>query len=428
VIVTANCHDMPMGTSLGIFYGIAIGLFLGSLVGFLLGRLRASQSTGAILATAAALETETAKLLAEQTKVTLLTAQLDGVRAEQSQNTRLDEALKAVHQNMATLATAAQEAEVKRAAAEGGIKIQMESMRLGNENLLRETTKLAGALSNSQTRGKYGETQLEMLLENSGLQEGVHFFKQDYRSTDSQISKPDIKIAIPGGSEIFIDSKFPFNRFLDAIAEKDPVKRSDLMQLHAKDLMGHVAALAKRGYSESAQSPDYVVLFAPFESILSEALEVDPLILHKAFEKGVTIATPTTMMALLRTVAFVFSQSDMAHNAAAIKELAGELIKRIGRVHTKISKLGGAIKSSERAYNELVQSAEENMLRPARKMVVLGVPSGSKLKPIEGVDDELRVIKVASDRREIPAAQFDEDELDTDEKSEEVAENEDHDD
>ena len=417
-----------MGTSLGIFYGIAIGLFLGALVGFLLGRLRASQSTGAILATAAALETETAKLLAEQTKVTLLTAQLDGVRAEQSQNTRLDEALKAVHQNMATLAAAAQEAEVKRAAAEGGIKIQMESMRLGNENLLRETTKLAGALSNSQTRGKYGETQLEMLLENSGLQEGVHFFKQDYRSTDAQISKPDIKIAIPGGSEIFIDSKFPFNRFLDAIAEKDPVKRSDLMQLHAKDLMGHVASLAKRGYSESAQSPDYVVLFAPFESILSEALEVDPLILHKAFEKGVTIATPTTMMALLRTVAFVFSQSDMAHNAAAIKELAGELIKRIGRVHTKISKLGGAIKSSERAYNELVQSAEENMLRPARKMVVLGVPSGSKLKAIEGVDDELRIIKVASDRREITAAEFDEDELDTDENSEEVAQNEDHDD
>ena len=427
MIVTGNCHDMPMGTSLGIFYGIAIGLFLGAVVGFLLGRLRASQSTGAILATAAALETETAKLLAEQTKVTLLTAQLDGVRAEQSQNTRLDEALKAVHQNMATLTAAAQAAEVKRAAAEGGIKIQMESMRLGNENLLRETTKLAGALSNSQTRGKYGETQLEMLLENSGLQEGVHFFKQDYRSTDAQISKPDIKIAIPGGSEIFIDSKFPFNRFLDAIAEKDPIKRSELMQLHAKDLMGHVATLAKRGYSESAQSPDYVVLFAPFESILSEALEVDPLILHKAFEKGVTIATPTTMMALLRTVAFVFSQSDMAHNAAAIKELAGELIKRIGRVHTKISKLGGAIKSSERAYNDLVQSAEENMLRPARKLVVLGVPSGSKLKAIEGVDDELRIIKVASDRREITAGQYDEDELDADEKSEEVADNEDHD-
>lgn len=427
MIVTVNCHDMPMGTSLGIFYGIAIGLFLGALVGFLLGRLRASQSTGAILATAAALESETAKLQVEQTKVALLTAQLDGVRAEQSQNTRLDEALKAVHQNMATLTAAAQEAEVKRAAAEGGIKIQMESMRLGNENLLRETTKLAGALSNSQTRGKYGETQLEMLLENSGLQEGVHFFKQDYRSTDAQISKPDIKIAIPGGSEIFIDSKFPFNRFLDAIAEKDPIKRSELMQLHAKDLMGHVASLAKRGYSESAQSPDYVVLFAPFESILSEALEVDPLILHKAFEKGVTIATPTTMMALLRTVAFVFSQSDMAHNAAAIKELAGELIKRIGRVHTKISKLGGAIKSSERAYNELVQSAEENMLRPARKMVVLGVPSGSKLKAIEGVDDELRIIKVASDLREITAGQYDEDELDADEKSEEVADNEDHD-
>jgi DNA recombination protein RmuC len=164
------------------------------------------------------------------------------------------------------------------------------------------------------------------------------------------------------------------------------------MQLHAKDLLGHVTALAKRGYQESGNSPDYVVLFAPFESILSEALEAEPQLLHKAFEKNISIATPTTMMALLRTVAYVFSRSELAKNAQEITDLAGELLKRIGKVHSKIETLGERIKSSERAFNDLVKSAEENVLKPARKMVKLGAPSSSKLKAIDDVDDELRKI------------------------------------
>ena len=245
-----------------------------------------------------------AKLLSENSaeiaKNKVLTDQLDALRKEESEKVRLDQSLQAVTQTINILSKQSQEAELKRVEAESVMRTQIENMRTGNETLLRETTRLAGALSNSQTRGKFGETQLEMILENSGLIEGVHFFKQDYRSKDAAISKPDIRIAIPGGSEIFIDSKFPFDRFLEAIGESDPLSRRSLMELHAKDLMGHVNSLAKRGYQESSNSPDYVVLFAPFESILSEALEVDPQILHKSFEKGITIATPTTMMALLR--------------------------------------------------------------------------------------------------------------------------------
>jgi DNA recombination protein RmuC len=352
----------------------------------------------------------------ERQRAALLNDQLVTLRAQDAEKIRLDESLKAVTTSMKSLADQAQEAEVKRAQAEATMKTQIENMKLGNETLLRETTKLAGALSNSQTRGKYGETQLELLLENSGLQENVHFFKQDYRSTEAGISKPDIRIAIPGGSEIFIDSKFPFDRFLDAVVEKDPATRDELMALHAKDLMGHVTALAKRGYQEGSASPDYVVLFAPFESILSEALEVDPLLLHKAFEKGVTIATPTTMMALLRTVAYVFSQGDMAQNAVAIKDLAGELIKRIGKVHVKIATLGDRIKSTEKAFNELIASSEENMLRPARKMVGLGVPSSNKLKAGEEIDDQIRAIKVRD--------QLELDDVSDDDSEDEVEENE----
>ncbi len=367
-------HSLVISALVGL-----VGLVVGGALATLYARARSSKLNS--------------EISAEIAKNKVLTDQLDALRKEESEKVRLDLSLQAVTQTINILSKQSQEAELKRVEAESVMRTQIENMRTGNETLLRETTRLAGALSNSQTRGKFGETQLEMILENSGLIEGVHFFKQDYRSKDAAISKPDIRIAIPGGSEIFIDSKFPFDRFLEAIGESDPTTRRSLMELHAKDLMGHVNALAKRGYQESSNSPDYVVLFAPFESILSEALEVDPQILHKSFEKGITIATPTTMMALLRTVAYVFNQSEMAHNATAITDLAGLLLKRIGVVHNKIAALGKSIKTSERAFNDLVQSAEENMLRPARKMLSLGVPSSNKLKSNEHLDDELREIK-----------------------------------
>jgi len=357
---------------------LIIGLLVGLALGLLIGALR--------------IKAEREKVVAESGKVTLLNTQLEAMREEENRLTTLNEQLRAVTTGMTQLTTQAQEAELKRTRAESEMRTQIENMKLGNETLLRETTKLAGALSNSQTRGKYGEAQLETLLENAGLVENVHFFKQDYRTTGTDISKPDIKIAVPGGSEIFIDSKFPFDRFLEAVVEKDPVERTRLMQLHAKDLLGHVNALAKRGYQETGNSPDYVVLFAPFESILSEALDVEPQLLHKAFEKNVTIATPTTRMALLRTVAYVVCLSELARNAQEIQDLAGELLKRIGKVHSKIETLGDRIKSTERAFNDLIKSAEENVIKPARKMVKLGAPSSSKLKALEDVDDEVRQI------------------------------------
>ncbi len=366
-------------SNLSLLLSAVIGLLAGVTIGVLYSRARSGNVSS--------------DLAAEVAKNKVLTEQLESLRKEENEKVRLDQSLQAVTQTISLLSKQSQDAEVKRVEAESVMKTQIENMRTGNETLLRETTRLAGALSNSQTRGKFGETQLEMILENSGLIEGVHFFKQDYRSKDAEISKPDIRIAIPGGSEIFVDSKFPFDRFLEAIGENEPGARRSLMELHAKDLMGHVNALAKRGYQEGSNSPDYVVLFAPFESILSEALEVDPQILHKSFEKGVTIATPTTMMALLRTVAYVFNQSEMAQNATAITDLAGQLLKRIGVVHNKIAALGKTIKTSERAFNDLVQSAEENMLRPARKMLSLGVPASNKLKTNEQLDDEIREIK-----------------------------------
>ena len=367
---------------------LAMGLIIGTILGFLIGHLRSKSTSARHIAS---LE---ASIDAERATVTRLESQLkERIEAEKSELS-LTNAIKNVESKMAELARASHEAELKRVESESTIKTQIEGMRLGAESLLRETTKLAGALSNPQSRGKYGETQLEMLLEGSGLQEGIHFFRQEQQVGESGGGKPDIRIAIPGGSEIYIDSKFPFDRFLDAMGEQDPITREELMKAHAKDLLGHVNALAKRDYQGGGQSPDFVVLFAPFESILAEALIVDPQLHQKAFDKSVAIATPNTMLALLRTVAYVFNRSKVAQSAAEIQGLAQELLKRIIKVHGRISTLGDRIKSTEKAFNELVASAEENMLRPARKISAIGGLTTEKLPSLPEVDEGVREIKV----------------------------------
>jgi len=370
--------------------GLAIGLALGFFIANLKNKATLAQDGSASAATAA--ELAGAKALVEN-----LTAQIATMNSQNTTSAALNQALDDVKTRMSSLSTQTADAETKRAAAESAIKTQIDSMQVGNQNLLEQATKLAGALSSSQTRGRFGEVQLEMLLENAGLIEGIHFSKQDSDRGNDEISRPDIQISIPGGSRIFIDSKFPFTRFLEAVDADDEETRDSLMQQHAKDLLKHVEALAKRDYQGVTFSPDFVVLFAPFESILSESLRVDPMLLEKAFSKNVTIATPTNMLALLRTVAYAFGRQDLADNAVAIQGHASELLKRVGALHTKLATLGDRIKSVERGFNDVIQTAETSLLRPARSMVSLGVSTGAnKLAPLTDVDDEVRAIKSAA--------------------------------
>ena len=266
------------------------------------------------------------------------------------------------------------------------------------QTIASSTLKFTQALSNSQARGKYGEVQLEMLLENAGLMEGIHYRSQSSSTGyGDSVLRPDIKILLPAGATIYVDSKFPFDKYLQAFDSASEQTRSELMSEHAKDLLKHVDILAKRGYHDDDASPDFVVLFAPFESILSEAIQADPQLLEKAFAKGVTIATPTTMLALLRTVGFIFGKNKMTQSAMQIQELAGELLKRITLLHSKLSTLGERIKSSERAYNDVISTAESSVMLPAKKMQALGVGPSTAVRPLVLIDDDVRIIKPQED-------------------------------
>jgi DNA recombination protein RmuC len=341
------------------------GLVIGIAIGFFIARARNAAAT---------IEIATLKALLAKSEERLL--DLEGKNESQSKIATQMEEMKSTVERMRTQA---QEAAEKRVKSESELKSTIDEMRTASTTLFDETRKIAGALSNSQSRGKFGEAQLELLLELAGLTEGVEYTAQ--RSTTGEDSNgiPDITVKMPGDAKIFIDSKFPFERFLDAFATEDQALRDQYLKAHSDDLLKHAIALSKRGYHKSEGSPDVVVLFLPFETLLAEALRVNPLLLNKAFDANVTIATPTTMMALLRSVGHLYTRNKLAENADDITKVATTFLKNLTLLHSKIVAVGKAINSTAKAYEDLVPTAEKTVLSPAKKIHSLGV-AGDKEK------------------------------------------------
>ena len=340
---------------------LLIGVLTGITIGYLLSALKFKNSSG------------------DQALLKDYKSQLDAERSKTEGAIKLNAELVAMKESVNKLSQQSNEANRIRTEAEAKLNTTISEMRRASESIFDETKKIAGALSNTQTRGKFGEAQLELLLEGAGLRQGHEYTSQRSTTDSDSTGIPDVTVNMPGGSLLFIDSKFPFDRFLDAFATQDQSERDEFLQLHTKDLLKHVEALAKRGYHKSQGSPDFVVLFVPFETLLSEALRLDPLLLEKAFKAGVTIATPTSMMALLRTIGYIFSRNKLAENADEIQKVASTFLKNITLLHTKIVAVGKAISSTSKAYEDLVPTAEKTVLAPARRIHNLGV-AGDKDK------------------------------------------------
>ena len=348
-------------TSLVLLVGLAIGIAIG---------LSLSRSRSA----AATLEIATLKALLEKSEERL--KDIEGKNESQSKIATQMEEMKATVERMRTQA---QDAAEKRARSEAELTSTINEMRNASTTLFDETRKIAGALSSSQSRGKFGEAQLELLLEMAGLTEGIEYTAQRSTTDSDSTGIPDVTVKMPGDAKIFIDSKFPFERFLDAFATEDQTLRDQYLKAHSDDLLKHAVALSKRGYHKSEGSPDVVVLFLPFETLLAEALRVNPLLLNKAFDVNVTIATPTTMMALLRSVGHLYTRNKLAENADDITKVASTFLKNLTLLHTKIVAVGKAINTTAKAYEDLVPTAEKTVLSPAKKIHSLGV-AGDKEK------------------------------------------------
>jgi DNA recombination protein RmuC len=344
---------------------LLIGLAIGLAIGIWVGKSQGSSLAGDVTTLKALLEKSEERLRDAESK-----------NESQAKIATQMEEMKATVERMRVQA---QDAAEKRVASETELKSTINEMRTASTNLFDETRKIAGALSSSQSRGKFGEAQLELLLEQAGLREGIEYEAQRSTTDSDSSGIPDITVQMPGGSMLFIDSKFPFDRFLDAFDTEDQDQRDQYLAAHTKDLLKHVEALSKRGYHKSQGSPDVVVLFLPFETLLAEALRLDPQLLEKAFKVGVTIATPTSMMALLRTVGHIFTRNKLAENADDITKVAATFLKNLTLLHGKIVAVGKAINQTSKAYEDLVPTAEKTVLSPAKKINALGV-AGDKEK------------------------------------------------
>jgi len=358
-----------MSNSATAILALVIGLFLGIALGTVLARAKNRP-----IDTSAELAAKAGELASAERLIAEYKTQIEADRSKTETAIKLNAELEAMKLRVEDLNRISQDADRRRLTAEAEIKTQITQMASHNENLVNQTRAIAGALASSQTRGKFGEAALEQLLLGAGLIEGEHFTRQrSAERNETSGAIPDITINLLGGSVLYIDSKFPFERFYEAFETEDPESRKELLALHTKDLLKHIEALSKRKYAERGASPDFVILYAPVDSIFTEALRSDPALLDKAFALGVTIATPTSMMALLRTVGYLFSRNRVATNAAEIQELATKFLKDVSSLHEKIVTVGDRLKSTLKAYNELIPTAETTVLSAAKKMRSLEV-------------------------------------------------------
>jgi len=388
-----------MSSALVTLITLIIGLFIGLALGIWISKIKSATPTGS------------SQLAQELNDVkVLLKASDDRLKAAEAKNenemkiaTQMEEMKTTVERMRAQ----AQDAAEKRIASETQLVGTIDEMRKASTTFFDETKKIAGALSNSQTRGKFGEAQLELLLEQAGLREDHEYVAQRSTTDADSSGIPDITVAMPGGSKLFIDSKFPFDRFLEAFGTDDQAERDELLTQHTKDLLKHVDALSKRGYHKSQNSPDFVVLFLPFETLLAESLRLDPMLLEKAFKVGVTLATPTSMMALLRTVGHIFTRNKLAENADDITKVAATFLKNITLLHTKIVAVGKAINSTSKAYEDLIPTAEKTVLAPARRINKLGVAGDKEKLAIEYPESPAKVRELQNSELDAPDGEYD---------------------
>jgi DNA recombination protein RmuC len=265
---------------------------------------------------------------------------------------------------------------------------QLRGMLDAQERLRGETGALVAALRKPQARGRWGEMQLRNVVEMAGMVAYCDFAEQVTVHDEERTLRPDLIVNMPGGKQVVVDAKAPLQAFLDAYEAGDDAERDRHMREHARLLRDHIRKLSARSYwSQFRDAPDFVLLFLPGEHFFNAALEADPSLIQQGVDQQVLIATPTTLIALLRAVHFGWQQEKVAENAREISELGRELHTRIASVADHVQKLGKRLGGAVDAYNATVGSLETRVLVSARRFAEHGVVGHDKeIAPLEPVD------------------------------------------
>ncbi|MDP6993218.1 MAG: DNA recombination protein RmuC [Woeseiaceae bacterium] len=277
--------------------------------------------------------------------------------------------------------------EKARSEAYGGIKAQLESMQTSQQSLAQETQNLVNALRRPEVRGRWGEITLRRLVELAGMVEHCDFQEQVHTSSDDKIIRPDMIVRMPDRRELVVDVKTPLDAYLEAAEAKDDAQRDLGLKRHARNVREHIRKLSSKAYWEQfSESPEFVILFIPGDQFLSAALNEDPDLIESALSQQIILATPTSLVALLKAVAYGWRQLALADNAEEIRRLAEDLYGRLGTFVGHLNKVGKQLSSSVDHYNRAMGSLERKVLPGARKFVELGVHPKKEIESIEPLE------------------------------------------
>ncbi len=355
---------------------VIICLAVGAALGWLAARLRAAADIARLEATVQAGRDGEARL-EQSMKALTYEATAQSQEAVSRAVAPLHEALRRYEQRVAEL-------EHDRVDAYAELREQVRAMGAVSGELRTETKQLVAALRAPQVRGRWGEHQLRRIVEAAGLLEHCDFAEQVTAATDHQGVRPDLLVRLHGGRTVVVDAKAPFDAYLSAMESRDERTRDSHLDQHARHLRMHVDALAAKAYWTAFDStPDFVVLFVPADPFLDAALQRDATLMEHAFRRNVVLATPATLVALLRTVAYSWRQEALARNAVAVHGLARELYGRLSTLGDHVGKLGTSLGAAVTAYNRAVGSLESRVLVSARKLAEMGVSERDLVPPAQ---------------------------------------------
>jgi len=287
-----------------------------------------------------------------------------------------------------------QESERRRSETGAQLAERLASIDSAGQNLRQETARLVDALKRPGVRGRWGELQLRRVVELAGMLERCDFDEQFTLTSDERRMRPDVIVRLPGGKHVVIDAKAPLDAYLKALEAPDETTRAALLADHARQVRTHLMQLSAKGYAAHVQpSPDFVVMFLPGEMFFSAALEQDASLIEYGVELRVIPASPTTLIAMLKAIAYGWQQQAMEENARRISELGRTLYDSVRRLGQHFDNLGSKLQSTIDAYNSAVGSLEGNVLVKARRFKDLQASADDELDRLEPIDRVPRMLQ-----------------------------------
>ena len=380
--------------NLALILAMILALVVGAALGYAFGQLRARRNAELEDARLrATFDSVAGESLRANSEIFLQLARESLSREHLVAQSALKEREMAIEQMMAPLRAALERTEAQvqvlereRRDAFAGLRVQLEGITSGHAQLQRETRNLVTALRRPEVRGRWGEMTLRRLVELAGMAEHCDFSEQLHVVGEEGGLRPDMVVHMPDSRDLVIDVKTPLDAYLDALDAPSDEARLVALKRHAQQVETQVRLLGSKTYwAQFAHSPEFTVLFLPGDQFLGAALAERPELLETALKQSVILATPSTLIALLKTVAFSWRQSSVARNAATIRDLGQELYRRLGNFTGHLGRLGQRLSGAIEAYNSAVGSLERQVLPQARRFPELGVTSDEALPTLDPV-------------------------------------------